>query len=100
MRTSVVGDPFPQTITLIAGARECAGIQVDVASYQFRRCVENRAFVRYVNIGTQAATDAILTVAVDPFLIDFTASEEFTRRAITWCSTWVTSPPAQVGVSS
>lgn len=49
-------------------ATDCPFLETDIGTWGLRRCFENTYTVRYCNMGTQAAENAYITVALDSFL--------------------------------
>ncbi|MEL7163083.1 MAG: hypothetical protein AAFN92_20150, partial [Bacteroidota bacterium] len=52
----------------------CPQLRTSVVIPFLRRCFQNVAYVEYENIGSTTATDAVLTVTLDAFMIDATPS--------------------------
>jgi uncharacterized repeat protein (TIGR01451 family) len=71
---TVSGGDFPVQSTFI-----CPALTVSIGTNQLRRCFSNNFYqLEYCNQGTQAAQDAFVTVALDPFLTVVSASIPYT----------------------
>lgn len=57
---------------------DCPALEVDIATWAFRRCFETPTTVTYANMGTQLAEDAYIEITVDPELEIISADIPFT----------------------
>ncbi|MFN0215154.1 MAG: T9SS type A sorting domain-containing protein [Saprospiraceae bacterium] len=73
---TVSGGDFPVQSTYI-----CPALTVSLGTNQLRRCFSNNFYeLEYCNQGTQAAQDAFITVALDPFLTPMSSSIPYTDQ--------------------
>lgn len=62
---------------------ECPLLDVDLTTPFLRRCFENTYYVRYFNYGTEAAPNALISIALDPYLSPVSSTLPYTQSGDT-----------------
>jgi uncharacterized repeat protein (TIGR01451 family) len=75
---NMVGDTVSGGDFLVQAIYHCPALTVSIGTAQLRRCFLNNSYqVEYCNTGTEKATDAYITVVLDPLLTAMSVSVPF-----------------------
>lgn len=76
---NIVGDTIAGGDFPVQSVYSCPALTVNIGTERLRRCSSNNYYeVEYCNLGTQTATNAYVTVVLDPFLTLMSASVPYT----------------------